>query len=273
MMTDQKPRTYAQRLSDHDNWLLLPDNRQLLAQACKSTCRVTEAAAVLRLLVSKTSKISGTVDQTYAQISAATLIPETRVQRILKALTDAAVLITVRPAQSGGRNGGKGRAASRQVSYLVPEMVVQSDLNGCAVELNGCAADCTPLRSIPTVKSSTQKVSAETISTTTQQWIDLVADKAAQQLVQQATGKGFNPDRPDAFYKSKRTAALEGAAKAVTRFGAAVTLISPQHYEYSAVLTYVQCVVTGEGSSGPTRDLIEAACKSIGELSPGLNRS
>ena len=152
-------------------------------------------------------------------------------------------------------------------------MVVQSDLNGCAVELNGCAADCTPLRSIPTVKSSTQKVSAETISTTTQQWIDLVADKAAQQLVQQATGKGFNPDRPDAFYKSKRTAALEGAAKAVTRFGAAVTLISPQHYEYSAVLTYVQCVVTGEGSSGPTRDLIEAACKSIGELSPGLNQN
>lgn len=270
-MTDQQPRTYAQRLSDHDNWLLLPDNRQLLAQACKSTCRVTEAAAVLRLLVSKTSKISGTVDQTYAQISAATLIPETRVQRILKALTDAAVLVTVRPAQSGGRNGGKGRAASRQVSYLVPEMVVQSDLNGCAVDLNGCAADCTPLRVIPTVKSSTQKVSAETISTTTQQWIDLVADDAAKQLVRVAASKGFTPDKPEAFYKSKRSAALEGAAKAVTRFGAAVTLISPQDYEYSSVLTYVQCLVTGEGSSGATRDLIEAACKSIGELSPGIN--
>ena len=270
-MTDQKPRTYAQRLSDHDNWLLLPDNIQLLAQACKSTCRVTEAAAVLRLLVSKTSKISGTVDQTYAQISAATLIPETRVQRILKALTDAGVLVTVRPAQSGGRNGGKGRAASRQVSYLVPEMVVQSDLNGCAVELNGCAADCTPLRTISTVKSSTQKVSVETVSTTTQQWIDLVADDVAQQLVKQATGKGFTPDKPDAFYKSKRTAALEGAAKAVTRFGVAVTLISPQDYEYSSVLTYAQCVATGESSSPYTRDLIEAACKSIGELSPGIN--
>ena len=71
-MTARKRDPYGQRLTDLDNWLRLPDNIAQITTAAAGKIAVDRCASVLRLLVSKTNKISGTVDQTYQQISDAT---------------------------------------------------------------------------------------------------------------------------------------------------------------------------------------------------------
>ena len=117
-MTAQKRDPYRQRLTDLENWQRLPANIAQLAAAAAGSIAVDRCAAVLRLLVSKTNKISGTVDQTYQQISDATQLSADQVKRAVTVLTNIGVLITVTGSRSGGAGGAAGRAPVRRIAFL-----------------------------------------------------------------------------------------------------------------------------------------------------------
>lgn len=274
-MTARKRDPYSQRLTDLDNWLLLPANRALLTDSCKANkARPDQAAAVLRVLVSKTNTHSGTVDQTITQLSAATLIPEHTVKRVLKALTDTGVLITVTGSRSGGAGGAAGRAPVRRVAFLSPVdisgMAVHQTGNGGALKPNGGAPECAPLRFnsteiIPTGEKldgdiqtdQTGQGHAQSMSQQSEQVISAVADR----LVSQAVSSGLQLSSPDGFKRSQRSKALTGWNKAERRFGAGIRMITPAQYEYSLVLDCVTSFALGEAISNALCDQLAVACK------------
>lgn len=274
-MTARKRDPYGQRLTDLENWLLLPANRALLTDSCKANkARPDQAAAVLRVLVSKTNTHSGTVDQTITQLSAATLIPEHTVKRVLKALTDTGVLITVTGSRSGGAGGAAGRAPVRRVAFLSPVdiagMAVHQTGNGGALEPNGGAPECAPLRSISTEITPTgEKLDgdiqtdqtgqghAQSMSQQSEQVISAVADR----LVSQAVSSGLQLSSPDGFKRSQRSKAMKGWNKAEQRFGAGIRMITPAQYEYSLVLDCVASFAVGEAVSAALVDQLVMACK------------
>ena len=274
-MTARKRDPYSQRLTDLENWLLLPANRALLTDSCKaSKARPDQAAAVLRVLVSKTNTHSGTVDQTYQQLSAVTLLPEHTIKRLLKALTDIGVLVTVTGSRSGGAGGAAGRAPVRRVAFLSPVdisgMAVHQTGNGGALEPNGGAPECAPLRFNSTEITPTgEKLDgdiqieqtgqghAQSMSQQSEQVISAVADR----LVSQAASKGLQLSNPDGFKQHQRSKARTGWNKAERRFGAGLRSITSDQYEYSALLDCVTCFAVGEAASNALVDQLIAACK------------
>ena len=274
-MTARKRDPYAQRLTDLENWLLLPANRALLTDSCKaSKARPGQAAAVLRVLVSKTNTHSGTVDQTYQQLSAVTLLPEHTIKRLLKALTDIGVLVTVTGSRSGGAGGAAGRAPVRRVAFLSPVdnagMAVHQTGNGGALEPNGGAPECAPLRFNSTEITPTgEKLDgdiqteqtgqghAQSMSQQSEQVISAVADR----LGSQAVSSGLQLSSPDGFKQHQRSKARAGWNKAERRFGAGLRMIRPEQYEYSVLIDWCAAVASDQTPSSATYQQLEAACK------------
>ena len=274
-MTARKRDPYSQRLTDLENWLLLPANRALLTDSCKaSKARPDQAAAVLRVLVSKTNTHSGTVDQTYQQLSAVTLLPDYTIKRLLKALTDIGVLITVTGSRSGGAGGAAGRAPVRRIAFLSPVdisgMAVHQTGNGGALEPNGGAPECAPLRVTSTEITPTgEKLDGDTQTEQTGQGhaqsmslqSDQVISAVADRLVSQATSKGLQLSSPDGFKQHQRSKARAGWNKAERRFGAGLRKITPEQYEYSLLLDWCAAVASDQTPSPATYQQLEAACK------------
>ena len=274
-MTARKRDPYSQRLTDLENWLLLPANRALLTDSCKaSKARPDQAAAVLRVLVSKTNTHSGTVDQTIPQLSAATLITDHTIKRVLKALTDIGVLVTVTGSRSGGAGGAAGRAPVRRVAFLSPVdisgMAVHQTGNGGALKPNGGAPECAPLRFNSTeINPTGEKLDgdiqikqlgqghAQSMSQQSEQVISAVADR----LVSQAVSKGLQLSNADGFKQHQRSKARSGWNKAEKRFGEGLRLITSDQYEYSLLLDCVTCFAVDEAPSHALRDQLIAACK------------
>ena len=268
-MTGKKLDPYAQRLTDCDNWLLLPENTAQLAAAASGLIALDRCAAVLRLLVSRTDRTSGTVDQTIPQISAATLQSGDQVKRAIKVLADIGVLVTVTGARSGGAGGAAGRAPVRRVAFLSPVdnagMAVQLNGNGSAVNGNGSAADCTPLRIISThISTHLENDLSENLTDTqngapaSSSWSDLLLADITDQLVRTQTSSKINS--PEAFRLSRRALARTGLNKAEQRFGELVRLITPGHAEYGSLIDWCAAVASGQEASTATYQILKAAC-------------
>lgn len=111
-------RAGASKFAALDRWLAT--NGDALRAACRAgKISYIAAVALLRLLTQKSK--DGKFDQTYEQIETAMggAVSRAQIERALKVLTGLGVLQTVVPARSGGRNGGKGRAPVRRLSFLV----------------------------------------------------------------------------------------------------------------------------------------------------------
>lgn len=266
-MTARKLDPYAQRLTDCDNWLLLPENVSRMTAAAAGRVTAPTCAAVLRLLVSRTNRNSGTVDQTYQQISAATLLSDDQVKRAITVLTSIGVLVTVTGSRSGGAGGAAGRAPVRRISFLSPVdiagMAVQSDPIGGAVNGNGGAADCTPLRIISTHISThlENDLSQNQNSTNSdcQQWTETVSEAVTARLFNAANSDQIKS--PEAFRLSIKKDARRAAHKAEQRFREQVRLITPAHSEYGTLIDWCAAVASKQDPSPATYQLLETACR------------
>ena len=273
-MTAPKPNPYAQRHTNWETWLAEPDNLQRLTATCKANKVYPDrAAAVMRVLVSKTSAITGTVDQSQGQIAAATLLDQTMIKRVIRALTEAGLLIMVAAPRSAGRNGGKGRPAIYQITCLTlvdkPEMAVHKTLNGSAQMLNGSASGCTPLRVITTelttaaVSENLENRSSDKTSPETEtaadwahsNWSHNLIKDCTEQVVKSSTGS-FTPDNPAAYRRVQERKVAGATARLQQRYSD-IWLITPQHYEYSAVCDLVTCWALDQNPSIATLDMIE----------------
>ena len=270
-MTPRKRDPYGQRLTDLDNWLRLPDNIAQITTAAAGKIAVDRCASVLRLLVSKTNKFSGTVDQTYQQISDATQLSAEQVKRAVTVLTNIGVLITVTGSRSGGAGGAAGRAPVRRIAFLSAVdnsgMAVQSEPNGGAVNGNGGAVSCTPLRIISTEITPTHEKTmgdsekdqraAQSMSQQSEQVISAVADR----LMSHATRSDLHLTNPDGFKMHQRRKAMKGWNKAEQRFGAGIRTITAEQYEYRLLLDCVASFAVGEAISAALCDQLLVACK------------
>ena len=274
-MTPRKRDAYGQRLTDLDNWLRLPDNLAQIRTAAAGKIAVDRCTAVLRVLVSKTNKISGTVDQTYQQISEATQLSAEQVKRAVTVLTNIGVLITVTGSRSGGAGGAAGRAPVRRIAFLstvdISGMAVQSAPNGGAVDRNGGAVSCTPLRITSTEitpthektigdfeTDQTDQRAAQSMSQQFEQVVSAVADR----LYSKAVSSGLHLTSPDGFKRTQRSKALKAFNRAEQRFGAGVRKITPDQYEYMTLIEWCTSFANGETPSPATYQLIEAATTS-----------
>ncbi len=275
-MTARKRDPYSQRLTDLENWQRLPANIAQLAAAAAGSIAVDRCTAVLRLLVSKTNKISGTVDQTYQQISDATQLSADQVKRAITVLTNIGVLVTITGSRSGGAGGGAGRAPVRRIAFLSPVdnlgMAVQSKPNGGAVDRNGGAVSCTPLRITPTEINPTHEKTmgdfetdqtgqghSQSMSQQSEQVISAVTDL----LYSKAIRSGLQLTNPDGFKRTQRSKALKAFNTAEKRFGAGLRMISTTQYEYRSVLEWCAAVASEENPSKATYQLIEQACSQL----------
>ena len=274
-MTTRKRDPYGQRLTDLENWLRLPDNLAQIRTAAAGKIAVDRCTAVLRVLVSKTNKISGTVDQTYQQISDTTQLSADQVKRAVTVLTNIGVLITVTSSRSGGAGGAAGRAPVRRIAFLstvdISGMAVQSAPNGGAVNRNGGAVSCTPLRITSTEITPTHEKTrgdletdqtdqrpAQNLSQQSDQVISAVTDR----LVLHATRSGLHLTSPDGFKRTQRSKALKAFNKAEQRLGAGIRTLTPDRYEYGALLDWCTSIASDETPSRATYELIEAAITS-----------
>jgi hypothetical protein len=273
-MTAPKPNPYAQRHTNWETWLADPENLQRLTAACKANKVYPDrAAAVMRVLVSKISAITGTVDQSQSQITKATLIPVTMIKRVIRALTEAGLLIMVAAPRSAGRNGGKGRPTIYQITCLalvdIPVMGEHKTLNGSAQMLNGSASGCTPLRVITTElttaavsenlenRSSDETYSQSEIAAdwARGQWqSDLIKD-CTEQVVKSSTSS-FRPDNPAAYRRTQERKVAGATARLLQRYSD-IDLITPESYEYSALCDLVTCWALDQSPSVATLDLLE----------------
>jgi hypothetical protein len=271
-MTPRKRDPYGQRLTDLDNWLLLPDNLAQIRTAAAGKIAVDRCTAVLRVLVSKTNKISGTVDQTYQQISDATQLSAEQVKRAVTVLTNIGVLITVTGSRSGGAGGAAGRAPVRRIAFLsavdISGMAVQSEPNGGAVNRNGGAVSCTPLRITSTEITPTHEKTrgdfetGQTEQRPAQNLTDQVISAVTDRLISQATRSGLQLTNPDGFKKHQRSKALTAFNKAEQRFGAGIRTLTPDRYEYMTLIEWCTSFASDETPSPATYQLIEAATTS-----------
>jgi len=268
-MTAPKPNPYAQRHTNWETWLADPENLQRLTAACKANKVYPDrAAAVMRVLVSKTSAMTGTVDQSQGQIATATLLDQTMIKRVVRALTEAGLLIMVAAPRSSGRNGGKGRPAIYQITCLTlvdkPEMAVHKTLNGSAQMLNGSASGCTPLRVITTelttaaVSENLENRSSDKTYSESDKW-ELwqmgLMERCTDQVVKSSTGS-FRPDNPAAYRREQQRKVASATARLQQRYSD-IWLITPQKYEYSAVCDLVTCWALNQNPSISTLDMIE----------------
>ena len=268
-MTPRKRDPYGQRLTDLDNWLLLPDNIAQITTAAAGKIAVDRCTAVLRVLVSKTNKISGTVDQTYQQISDATQLSAEQVKRAVTVLTNIGVLITVTGSRSGGAGGAAGRAPVRRIAFLsavdISGMAVQSEPNGGAVNRNGSAVSCTPLRITSTEITPTHEKTRgdfetdQTDQRAAQNLTDQVISAVTDRLVLHATRSGLHLTSPDGFKRTQRSKALKAFNKAEQRFGAGIRTLTPDRYEYITLIEWCTSFASDETPSPATYQLIEAA--------------
>jgi hypothetical protein len=268
-MTPRKRDPYGQRLTDLDNWLLLPDNIAQITTAAAGKIAVDRCTAVLRVLVSKTNKISGTVDQTYQQISDATQLSAEQVKRAVTVLTNIGVLITVTGSRSGGAGGAAGRAPVRRIAFLsavdISGMAVQSEPNGGAVNRNGGAVSCTPLRITSTEITPTHEKTRgdfetdQTDQRPAQNLTDQVISAVTDRLISQATRSGLQLTNPDGFKKHQRSKALKAFNRAEQRFGAGIRKLTPDQYEYMTLIEWCTSFASDETPSPATYQLIEAA--------------
>ena len=274
-MTPRKRDPYGQRLTDLDNWLLLPDNLAQIRTAAAGKIAVDRCTAVLRVLVSKTNKISGTVDQTYQQISDATQLSAEQVKRAVTVLTNIGVLITVTGSRSGGAGGAAGRAPVRRIAFLstvdISGMAVQSAPNGGAVDRNGGAVSCTPLRITSTEITPTHEKTRGDLETdqtdqraaqSMSQQFEQVVSAVADRLYSKAVSSGLHLTSPDGFKRTQRSKALKAFNRAEQRFGAGVRKITPDQYEYMTLIEWCTSFANGETPSPATYQLIEAATTS-----------
>ena len=273
-MTAPKPNPYAQRHSHWEAWKADPENLQRLRAACKEAgCLPDRAAAVMRVLVSKTSAISGTVDQSQGQIATATLLDEAMIKRVIKALNLAGLLVKVAEPRSAGRSGGKGRATIYQITCLapvdIPVMGEHKTLNGSGQTLNGGASGCSPLRVITTelttaavsenlaIRSSDETYSQSEIADDWARgnWVHNLIKDCTEQVVKSSTGS-FTPDNP-AAYRRVQERKVAGATTRLQQRYSDIWLITPQSYEYSAVCDLVACWALDQRPSIATLDMIE----------------
>ncbi len=266
-MTAPKPNPYALRLSNWEKWLADPENLKLLKTACVGRCEPDRAAAVMRVLVSKTSAISGTVDQSQKQIATATLLHIDMIKRIIKALKVAGLLIMVAAPRSGGRNGGTGKPTIYQITCLAvvdnPEMGAQKTVMGVQETLNGCAPDCTPLR-VRTTELTTEAVSEKTENRSTaktytdsnlfETWQIALIERCTDQLVKDTTGS-WTPDNPAAYRRTQQRKVSKAATQMQKRWPE-IHLITADSYEYSAVCAIATSWALEQNPSVASIDLL-----------------
>jgi hypothetical protein len=109
------------RLSKLDRWLDEPGTDDLMRLYCRqAAAQWPLVVSVLTRLVLTSTRSDGCTDQSLEQLAAKTRQSTDQVRRALAALTKAGVVVTEQKAVSGGRGGGKGRAAVRRVTILWP---------------------------------------------------------------------------------------------------------------------------------------------------------
>ncbi len=275
-MTTRKP--YAQRLTDLDNWLLLPANTELLKAAAGGKVDLHKVLLVLTRCVIAVNDTSGTFDLTYQQIAERTLLPPKQVSRALTALTDAGVLVTVTGSRSGGAAGAAGRAPVRRIAFLSPvdiagmagqleRMAGQLDPIGGTVNPERQDSQLSPPSVIPSVNPSVFPSEGEKVAQSenqpeqTQTLKQQVLSAVANRLVSQAVSNGLQIKSPEGFNRTQHTKALTAWNKAQQRFGEGLCLVTPQHPDHGALLDWCAAVASDQTPSTATYQLLEAACR------------
>jgi len=275
-VTVRKP--FAQRLTDLDNWLLLPANTELLKAAAGGKVDLHKVLLVLTRCVIAVNETSGTFDLTYQQIAERTLLPPKQVSRALTALTDAGVLVTVTGSRSGGAAGGAGRAPVRQIAFLTPVdiegMAGQLDRKGGQLDPIGGTVNperqdsqLSPPSVIPSVNPSVFSSEGEKVAqsenqpeqtqTLKQQVLSAVADR----LVSQAVSNGVQIKFPEGFKQTQHSKALKAWNKAQQRFGEGLCILIPQHPDHYVLIDWCAAVASDQNPSPATYQQLEAACK------------
>ena len=269
-MTGKAAGAYSRRLTELDAWLKQPDNRVALTAASKvHKVRLTDAAAVLRVLVSKTNTHSGVVAATLDQIADATLMPAYTVRRALKALDTAGVLVTVYKGRKGA--DGKGKAAGRRVLFLAGD---NSDQTATSVHsdsyqraLNALPA-CTQVHTT-TVDSTTEYIitpenfSAEPATDkgkgkpaqTDMRW----SDEVVSQVVSNLAARTPNPRNPAGLRISYKLKARTAAVQVLDQYGIGVTKMMPSDYDWSSLVMVIGSMVQGEPIGKTTSDALQTA--------------
>ena len=270
-MTGKAAGAYSRRLTELETWLKQPDNRATLTTASKvHKVRLTDTAAVLTKLVSKTNTHSGVVAATLDQIADATLMSTHTVRRALKALETAGALVTVYKGRKGA--DGKGKAAGRKVLFLAGDnsdenaMSVHSD--GYERALNDLPA-CTQVHTT-TVYSTTENIITPETFAKTENEPEQVKSKGAQmdtqwadELVRCIAGDLVklipNPRNPAGLSISYKLKARTAASQVLDQYGLGVTKMSPATYGWSDLLMVTACLVQGEAVSRVTSDALQKA--------------
>ena len=275
-MTVRKP--YAQRLTDLDNWLLLPANTELLKAVTGGKVDLHKVVLVLTRCVIAVNDTSGTFDLTLQQLAERTLLPPKAVQRALTALTNAGVLVTVTGSRSGGAAGAAGRAPVRRIAFLSPV-----DIAGMAGQLERLAGQLDPIGGtvnperqdsqlsppsvIPSVNPSVIPSEGEKVAQSENQpelaqtLKQQVLSKVADRLVAQAVSNGLPIRSPEGFNRTQHSKALSAWNKAQQWLGEGLRLLTPQHPDHYVLLDWCAAVASGETPALATYQQLEAACK------------
>jgi len=275
-VTVRKP--YAQRLTDLDNWLLLPANTELLKAAGGGKVDLHKVLLVLTRCVIAVNDTSGTFDLTYQQIAERTLLPPKQVQRALTALTNAGVLVTVTGSRSGGAAGAAGRAPVRRIAFLSPV-----DIAGMAGQLDRMAGQLDPIGGtvnpewqdsqlsspsvIPSVNPSVFPSEGENFAQSENQpelpqtLKQQVLSKVTDRLVAQAVSNGVQIKFPEGFKQTQHSKALKAWNKAEQWLGEGLCLLIPQHPDHYFLLDWCAAVASEQNPSPTTYQQLEAACK------------
>jgi hypothetical protein len=130
-------RAGATKFAALDAWLR--DNGDTLDAACHGLIAPDRAVSILRTITQRAT--DGRCDQTLQQLATATRMSLDQVKRALHALTVVGVLLTITPARSGGRGGGKGRAPVRLISFLTVTEASTGDADGLGITQNDRAVN------------------------------------------------------------------------------------------------------------------------------------
>ena len=269
-MTGKAAGAYSRRLTELDAWLKQPENRATLTAASTvHKVRLTDTAAVLRVLVSKTNTHSGMVAETLNQIADATLMATHTVRRALKALETAGALVTV----YGGRKGadGKGKAAGRKVLFLAgdnqPETATSVHSDGYQRALNALPA-CTQVHTT-TVDTTTEYIitpenfSAETkpeqVKVKPAQMDMKWSDELVRCIAVDLAARTPNQRNPAGLRIHYSLQARTAASQVLDQYGIGVTKMNPETYGWSDLLMVTACLVQGEAVSRPTSDALQTA--------------
>lgn len=266
------PRAGASKFRAHDIWR--EENADQLRAACKEhKVRYPDAVNLVGVLTRK-AKPDGTTDQTYAQLVEATGLNEAQIRRALTMLTKLGVLVTVRPARSGGRNGGKGRAPIRRLSFLTVSPTVEAAADQTATSGSvdnpkwlrtksemaahsgahpyGSSSTETPLRGANAERAAGERGGndAQKHQGKPTGWRGQVLDAVAEQLYEHDAARGLTSRvrSPKAVKRGKAGQAAPHLADLENQ-GYALDQIKPGSETWYDLVTVLACRVTGESPS------------------------